>query len=166
LSRVWRATKVSKTANAEIDLNLKFPSQQGKKGLGYGNFNPTPSLSERRELVKAKANTFLEESYLVHSVSLKQQSVWMQWSESTFPFDFSWQNLIWGGISTEVFKFVLAASVNWVRTPDLLQLWGYKKTRTAACVVLQNAPSITYYLRVSFRLNKNDLLGDMIQFYL
>ena len=127
LSRVWRATKLSKTANAEVDLNLKFPSQQGQKGLGYGNFNPTPSLSERRELVKAKANTFLEESYLVHSVSLKQQSVWMQWSESTFPFDFSWQNLIWGGISTEVFKFVLAASVNWVRTPDLLQLWGYKK---------------------------------------
>ena len=29
-------------------------------------------------------------------------------------------------MSTEVFKFVLSASVNWVRTPVLLQLWGYK----------------------------------------
>lgn len=138
LSRVWRATKVSKTINSEVDLNLKFPSQEGRQGLGFGHFNPNPSDSERRELVKTKVDAFLDESYLAHSVSLKQQSVWLQWSEKTFPFDFSWQNLIWGLQSPEVFRFVLSASVNWVCTPALMQLWGYKSHSTCSlCGVLK-----------------------------
>ena len=33
-------------------------------------------------------------------------------------------------MSAEVFKFVLSASVNWARTPDLLHLWGYKNNST------------------------------------
>ena len=166
LSRVWKATNVSKKVNAEVDLNLKFPSQQGNQGLGFGLYNPHPSHSERRELVKSKANSFLQESYLAHSVSLNQQSVWLQWSENTIPFDFSWQNLIWGCMSTEVFKFVLSASVNWACTPDLLHLWDTRITLPAAFVELQNARCIIYYLHVHLLLNKKDSHGDMIQFYL
>jgi len=126
LSKVWKATKVFKVVNAEVDLNIKFPSHPGHQCIGNGNYNPTPSFSERRELVKSTTNAFIEESYLAHSISLKQQSVWLQWSENAYPFDFSWQNLIWGLTSIEVFKFVLAASVNWVCTPALMQLFGYK----------------------------------------
>jgi hypothetical protein len=126
LSRVWKATKELSTANAEVDLNLKFPTQQNNQGLGFGNFNPNPTPSERRKLVTSKVAAFQEETRLAHSVSLKRQSVWLQWAETTHPFDFSWQNLIWGNVSPAVLKFVLAASVNWVRTPDLMHLWGYK----------------------------------------
>ena len=40
----------------------------------------------------------------------------------------SWKNLIWGGVSPLITKFVLESSVNWVRTPNLLKLWGLKNT--------------------------------------
>lgn len=128
LTRTWKATKALTVANAEVDLNLNFPSQQNTQGLGFGIFNPNPTCSERRKLISAKSATFHEESLIAHSTSLKQQSVWLQWADCTDPFDFSWKNIIWGGISSDILKFVLNASVNWVRTPDLLHLWQYKKT--------------------------------------
>ena len=37
LSRIWKATKVSMLVNAEVNLNLKFPSQHNNQGLGFGN---------------------------------------------------------------------------------------------------------------------------------
>ena len=126
LTRVWKATKESAIAKAEVDLNLKFPTQPNNQGLGFGNFNPNPAPTERRKLVTSKVATFHEETRLAHSVSLKQQSVWLQWAETTHPFDFSWKNLIWGNVSSVVFKFVLMASVAWVCVPDLMHLWGYK----------------------------------------
>ena len=43
LKKVWRATKVSSVINAEVSLNLKFPTQSSNQGIGFGNFNPTPS---------------------------------------------------------------------------------------------------------------------------
>ena len=90
LSRIWKATKFSTLVNAEVNLNLKFPSQHNNQGLGFGNYNPNPSQSERRKLAAAIS----EESHITHALSLKQQSVWLQWSETVFPFDFSWCNFI------------------------------------------------------------------------
>ena len=114
--------------NAEVELNLKFPVQDGNQGIGFGNFDPNPSASKRRRLVTSKASAIIEESHLIHSLSLKQQSVWLQWAETAEPFDLSWKNIIWGELSPAVLKFILNASVNWVRTPDLMHLWGYKNT--------------------------------------
>ena len=37
LTRVWKATKESAIAKAEVDLNLKFPTQPNNQGLGFGN---------------------------------------------------------------------------------------------------------------------------------
>ena len=111
-----------------MDLNLKFPTQTTREGLGFGKYNPNPSQSERRKLVISKAQEISQESLLSHTLSLKRQSVWLEWAEQTYPFDFSWQNLIWGRLSVDVLKFVINSSVNWVRTPDLLHLWGYKKS--------------------------------------
>ena len=128
LTRTWKPTKTLSVLNSEVNLNLKFPSQQNSQGLGFGKFNPNPTCSERRKLISAKRTTIHEESLIAHTASLKQQSVWLQWVDIAEPFDFSWKNIIWGGISAEIFKFVLNASVNWVRTPDLLSLWQYKKT--------------------------------------
>ena len=75
MSRVWKATNVSLIANAEVELNLKFPSQQGQWGIGFGNFNPVPTLAEKRKLVTTKAAEYSQEKLDSHSISLKQQSV-------------------------------------------------------------------------------------------
>ena len=78
LTRVWKASKLSSIVNAEVELNLKFPVQDGNQGIGFGNFDPNPSALKRRCLVTSKASAIIEESHLIHSLSLKQQSVWLQ----------------------------------------------------------------------------------------
>ena len=106
---------------------LSFPVKTTDKVLGLETLTLTHLLTRKRNLVAAKAISFLEDARVVHSLSLTQQSVWLQWAEITAPFDFTWKNIIWGGISPEVVKFILNASVNWVRTPVLMKLWGYKQ---------------------------------------
>jgi len=88
-----------------------------------------------------------------HSLSLKQQSVWLQWAEVSEPFDLSWRNLIWGNLSTHVLKFVLNATVNWVRTPALLHLWGYKQ-ECRCCLCGANKCTLHHILsNCNFSLN-------------
>ena len=48
VKRVWKATNLATTVNAEVDLDLKFPAQESHKGLGFGNFNPNPSQKDRK----------------------------------------------------------------------------------------------------------------------
>ena len=128
LTRVWKASKLSSVVNVEVELNLKFPVQDGNQGIGFGNFDPNTSASKRRHFVTPKASAINEESHLRHSLFLKQQSVWLQWAETAEAFDLSWKNIIWGELSPAVLKCILNASVNWVCTPDLMHLWGYKNT--------------------------------------
>ena len=47
LKRVWRATKVSSVINAEVSLDIKFPTQSSTQGIGFGNFNPNLSVTEK-----------------------------------------------------------------------------------------------------------------------
>jgi len=129
LSRVWRGTQLNVTVNKEVDLQLRFPTQAGRQGLGAGNYNPNPSAQEKRKLSSTTARKLMEEKYIIHTHDLARQSVWMQWQAQTMPFDLTWQNLIYGP-GPLVIKFVLNASTNWVKTPDLLRLWGYKSHST------------------------------------
>ena len=78
-------------------------------------------------MITNKAQSFSEQKRLNHSLTLKQQGVWLQWAEKALPFDFSWKNLIWSPFS-KVARFVLNASVNWLKTPSLLKLWGLSET--------------------------------------
>ena len=50
---IMKAIKVSSIINAEVDFNIKFPSQVGlsHQGIGLGSFNPNSTASERRKLV-------------------------------------------------------------------------------------------------------------------
>ena len=91
LTRVWKATKLLSKVDAEVDLNLKFPVQNNNLGIGFGNFNPNPSILQRRKLVTSKALSFSEQKRVAHSATLKQQGTWLQWAESASPFDFSWK---------------------------------------------------------------------------
>ena len=47
---VWRASKVVSAAEAETTLDLLFPSQDGRRGLGAGNFNAHPTLADKRKM--------------------------------------------------------------------------------------------------------------------
>ena len=76
-------------------LNLCLPGQSNQLRLGFANFNPKPSAEERRKMITNKAQSFSEQKRLNHSLTLKQQGVWLQWAEKALPFDFSWKNLIW-----------------------------------------------------------------------
>jgi hypothetical protein len=116
---------VYKVGTADVKLHLLFPSQSGRQGLGAGNFNPNPSAAVRRKLVSATVHGYSEDRRVRHSQTLKRQGVWVEWSDNAIPFDLSWENVIWKS-SPHIVKFVLNASINWVRTPDLLKLWGYK----------------------------------------
>ena len=62
LTRVWKVTNLSKIVNAEVNLNLQFPSQCSRAGLGFGNFNPKPSFEERRNLLPQKLLLFLNKN--------------------------------------------------------------------------------------------------------
>ena len=46
LKRVWRATKLNTTVRNQVDLQLRFPSQNGRQGLGGGNFNVKPNKKD------------------------------------------------------------------------------------------------------------------------
>jgi len=39
LNRVWKATQLAKTVNAEVTLDLQFPTQSSKQGIGLETLN-------------------------------------------------------------------------------------------------------------------------------
>ena len=91
--RKWRASRAMNDVDTEVDLKIHFPAQTGKSGLGHGNFNRNPSKSERRKLAARVIKDFADEKRIAHAHSLARQGVWLQWSNTTIPFDFSWKNL-------------------------------------------------------------------------
>ena len=95
-----------------------------------GRFQATLSAKEKRASVVRAVTLFEEEKRLGHSAGLARQSAWMQWANSSLPFDLSWNNLIYGP-GRYVLRFVLNSSVNWVRTPDMLATCGF--TKDASC---------------------------------
>ena len=71
-----------------------------------------------------------DDDHVAHATQLAMQCAWTRWNESARPFDFSWKNLIYGP-GSHIIKFVLNSSINCLRTPDMLRLWGY--TNSAFC---------------------------------
>jgi hypothetical protein len=105
-------------------LSLRFPRVEGRQGLGAGVFNPDPTPAQRRRLIVNQVTAEEQEEHEAHAQGLAQQGVWLQWRDSTVPFDLSWKNLIYGP-SPYLLKFVLNATINSVRTPDMLHRFGY-----------------------------------------
>ena len=132
LTRHFRVSKLNAEAKAQTELELLFPTQSGRQGLGNGNFKAVHSKAEKRKLVSITARSFAEDKRVEHAQELGQQGSWIQWQHRIVPYDLSWKNLIYGP-GPHVLKFLLNATVNWVKTPDLMKTWGYKKT--AYCVL-------------------------------
>lgn len=127
MTRHFKASQLCTIASAQVKLNLQYPTQVGLQGLGNGNYNIEHTKAEVRKLVSVTAHSFAEEKRLMHAQELAIQGIWTTWSECVAPTDLSWKNLIYGP-GPHVIKFILNASVNWVKTPDMMKLWGYKKT--------------------------------------
>ena len=122
--RIWRPTRKLADADSRVDLSLRFPRVEGRQGLGAGVFNPAPSPRERRRLILDQVAAEEQEEHKVHAQTLAQQGVWLQWQDSTVPFDLSWRNLIFGP-GPHLIKFVLNSTTNSVRTPDMLYRFKY-----------------------------------------
>ena len=78
LERVWKATSPEAIANAEVELNLQLPAELSNQGIWHRNFHPNPSLSEKHNLVSAKAYILHKEQLKAHALSLKHQYIWLQ----------------------------------------------------------------------------------------
>ena len=158
--RVWKATQLAKTVNAEVTLDLQFPTQSNKQGIGFGKYKPNPTVAERRTLITSKALLFSEQKRMAHSITLKQQIVWLQWSENTLPFDFSWKNLIniWSS-NYRIIKFVLNALQACLNSGEF-PIQAY-----VICVQMINA-HCTIFFRIALLLSaQQDISGDMTQFF-
>ena len=164
LNRVWKATQLAKTVNAEVTLDLQFPTQSSKQGIGFGNFKPNPSNAERRTLITAKVLLFSEQKRMAHSLTLKQQGVRLQWSENTLPFDFSWKNFIWSS-NYHIIKFVLNASINWIKLQPSLDSGVVQIQASVACAPIINAHYTIYSLTVLLLSIQKDTPGDTTQFF-
>ena len=78
------------------------------------------------------------EKRLAHSHSLKLQGVWTSWHDETVSFDFSWRNIM--GVPPIVVSFALNASINYLKTPDILRnIWAIKVSGCCAICQCQQA---------------------------
>ena len=121
--RKWRFTRAHTHVQQEADHRVRFQPQSDRQGLGRGHFKAVIGKADRRKIVASIVRGIQQEERLVHSVELARQGAWTRWADSTIPYDFSWRNLIWG-LQDQVIKFVIHTSINWIKTPDLMALWG------------------------------------------
>ena len=131
-SKKWNPTKVYKDLSNEVFIRSKFPPQTSKLGLGHKLFIGDPSKKDIRKLTVATLSSIEDETRLAHSIQLERQGNWTTWLDNVIPFDFSWENLIYG-YENNVISFVLNASINTCCTPVLLKLWRFKAS--AACAI-------------------------------
>jgi hypothetical protein len=142
-AKKWQPTKFLTKVMSMVDLDLKFPSQTDRRGLGSGRYRANTPAKEIRKLCGAAATKLEEDCYEAHTIGLPLQGVWLQWSNSSLPFDLSWKNLIYGP-GPKLLAFVINASINCLPTPDMLRLWGYRKT--APCFLCQHPQCTNHHI--------------------
>ena len=151
--RKWRLTKLHMSIDQQTELKTRYQAQPGRQGLGHGHFKAAYSKAERRKVAADIIRQIQQEGRLAHSVSLARQGAWTKWADDSVPYDFSWRNLIWG-LNDQLVKFVIHASINWIKTPDLLSLWG-KKERSH-CPLCNHIPCSIHHIISSCAFALND----------
>ena len=130
-----------------------FSGQQDKAGLGFGKHKKTLSTPEFRKLMSQASFGLAEEKRVLHSHQLARQGNWLRYAEDVIPFDFSWKNLIYG-TSSHLIKFVVLATINWIKTPDLMALWG--KLSNGDCKLCKYSPCSIHHILSSCRHSLKD----------
>ena len=151
--RKWRFTNSHAKVQQEVDLKIRFQSQAGRQGLGRGHFKAVVGKADRRKITASVVCNIKQEERLAHSVELARQGAWTRWADTSEPYDFSWRNLIWG-LQDQLVKFVIHASINWIKTPDLLALW--KKKVSPACPLCGHTPCSIHHIIASCTFALND----------
>lgn len=143
MTRLLKPSKINTEAAAQVKLDTLFPTQSDRQGLGNGNFKAEHTTAEIRKLVSITTRGFAEDKRVHHAHELAIQGCWTEWCDRVIPFDLSWKNLIYG-TGPQVIKFVLNASVNWVKTPDLQKIWGY--TTQAYCKLCKHPQCTLHHI--------------------
>ena len=122
----WRPTQLLEKVSAMSDFDIKYQHADpgDKRGLGHGLFHNSVSTPCHRDMCTQNVQRLANEKLEAHANGLGMQGVWLQWEQSVFPFDLSWNNLILGP-GGRVVSFVLNATHNSVMTPDLRHICGY-----------------------------------------
>lgn len=142
-TRRWSGPNELEKLEPVADHNLRFSGQIGTAGLGMRkseHYIAAPTTAERREKISATLTAQCEEHHVRHASCLVRQGVWTHWDDA-LPFDFSWENLIYGP-GPRLLAFVLNSLINSVRTPDMFKLWGYSSSESC---VLCGAEKCTFH---------------------
>ena len=106
----WSAHVELETAEAEVDLEIKFPSQATRQGVGFATRRirrqPDP-IADHRARVVSKVKLICEEQSLARVYSLAQGGDWLK-LENVMEHDLSWQSQLYC-IPEERLKFLLNA---------------------------------------------------------
>ena len=143
LAKCWRASKFTTKVKSMAKHRIQFPYQSNNLGLGWGVYNPKPAPSEFRKMVTAEVHTLENERFMSHAVSLPLQGTWTNWVELGEPFDFSWNNLIYGP-GTKLISFVLNSISNSVVSPYMLNLMGYADSKS--CQLCQHSTCNIFHI--------------------
>jgi hypothetical protein len=146
----WSAAQSLNTASEAATLKLRFPANINRRGLGHGDFVRNPSRAQFRNLVTEALKSEEQNRIAAHSHCLARQGVWTTWLERTVPFDLSWKNLLYSA-SPKLIGFVLNSTINSVRTPDMLKLWGYKKSDH--CALCGKSPGTLHHIIASCQVS-------------
>ena len=121
----WSAHVELEGAEAEVDLEIRFPSQSTRHGVGFAprrarkKADPT---ADHRARVVAKVKQIVEEQSLARVYSLAQGGDWLKLS-NVMEHDLSWQSQL-HCIPEERLKFLLNSIQLTLPTPSNLRLWG------------------------------------------
>ena len=96
MNRLLKPSKINTEAVAQAKLNLLFPTQTDRQGLGNGNFKARHTTADIRKLVSSTVRGFAEEKRIQHAQKLAMPDCWTEWHDRVIPFDVSWKNLVYG----------------------------------------------------------------------
>ncbi len=74
-TRIWKATQLHPTTNAQVELDIHFPAHTGRGGLGLTKLNRNPSPAQRRKLASGILKMMADEERIAHAHSLSRQGV-------------------------------------------------------------------------------------------
>ena len=122
----WTPTKMSAEAERDLWWDRQCITQVGRAGLGHGTFKAVLSKAEQRKELSKKITKNEQYKMIVHDHGLKRQGGYIQYQDAVMPPKLSWNQLLYE-YSPYVVTFMFQSFINWVKTPDLLKIWGYVK---------------------------------------
>jgi hypothetical protein len=141
-TKKWAPETALEEAEAEVELECKFPGQTTRHGIGFARSRgiqlcKTSTIRDHRAVVMAKMRTIAEDQSLVRVYSLAIGGNWMKLQE-LMQHDLSWQAQL-HSIPEARLKFLLNSIQLSLPTPSNLRLWGKSSSGRCALCGYRNA---------------------------